>query len=538
MNKDYDLGNFDKDDILIGDKLVLPLGSTTEITIDQLIDINEVSEIVKDPQGNYSIRYANKMDISVTEIKINDLSISAGKEIPKATIPTLSNVVAELPPFPLYQTDANFSFGNIPEVTSVDSILFNTADPAKSVCAVTVSTQGIDATAAEIYLDVTIRFPKGFLPVQQSLFSITPDGIYQLHLLIPFDKVSGGKTETILFNMRKLALNNSAGTLSVGASLIVKRALSVAPSPTVTPKVDLGIAFQKIDFTAIYGTVSYTPTIAPISLDLSDISELFGPNSTLSFYNPHVLFACNSNTGAEFRCQADLAAWKAGQKIASINPMFVIDKAPAPGVPIIENIWIGPKDPMLSLYKWVEADINALLRNTPDQIVMAPTVSLLPAVGTFLPPNPQIKLDYTLEVPFAAGKDFSISFSEILKGVFDSGINKTFFSTGKAEIFGKASNKLPFALFINLVICDENMNPVGIVFPEVKLAGSPDGSVVKTDISFSIKAEDMSKMQQARNIEIRMTAASSEELEGIPLNANQSIQLELMLKKEGGISIK
>lgn len=260
--------------------------------------------------------------------------------------------------------------------------------------------------------------------------------------------------------------------------------------------------------------------VASEEVNTDVFGELFGENFVLDLANPHIKLEWAISEGS-VGSKLQITAIR-GSERRTISSDFPIS-AQHP------NIWIGPIDPSdPKNFLFVEnKELPQILQIVPEKLdlslfVNADQISDLPAEAFQ-------HIKYAVEIPFAPAKGFRATSVERIKDAFDETFVDYIFSGGTATIFGKITNEMPFDLSIEMVILDEQDQPVAITFPVQEVKGEAG------EVKFEITAEDMPKMTTARHIDFKLHLSGRAESE--TLKKGEKISLNLKLQKTGGISI-
>lgn len=256
--------------------------------------------------------------------------------------------------------------------------------------------------------------------------------------------------------------------------------------------------------------------VASTVVSLGDLKGLFADDFNLSLVDPHLMLESSMTSGV-LDCRLDIVG-----KPTSALTSFTLS-------PTTPDIWIGPNakyvTPGFTFHQ--NNDLPKVIAEVPDSIFIYLLGHREQAAQ--LPVGALSNLNYTLEIPFTPAPDFEATTVERLKDAFDETFVDYVFSGGTAKIYGTVTNGMPFDLTIEMVILDEQEQPLDIKLPLQPVNGASG------DVEFILSEKDMEKMATARNLDFKLhlTGRSTPE----PLKQGQEITLKLKLKKTGGISI-
>lgn len=273
-------------------------------------------------------------------------------------------------------------------------------------------------------------------------------------------------------------------------------------------------------------------SVADASIDLRETMGLFDANDlVLSLVDPRIKVETRSNVPASINSSLSIESQKGNENMStSIDFEFTS---------LDNKLWIGADRNAVSQgYVFIDnKDLGNLIKIAPEVMKLDLGLDLSSLEIASLPENPNVSLDYTVEIPFAPAKDFKATLSQSIDDAFDEDFVDYVFSGGTATISGKVKNGFPLGFSMNLVITDQTDRPVGIRFTPQQVAACTATGESESTISFLITEQDMDKMNMAKNIRIELEARGDALVEGISLNKNQKIALDLKLKKTGGIVI-
>ena len=273
-------------------------------------------------------------------------------------------------------------------------------------------------------------------------------------------------------------------------------------------------------------------SVADASIDLMETMGLFNANDlVLSLVDPRIKVETKSNVPASINSLLSIESLKDEEHVSTFIDFEFTS--------LDNKLWIGADEdvvPQGYIFK-ENKELGNLIKIAPEVMKLDLGLDLSSLDIASLPENPNVTLDYTVEIPFAPAKDFRAILNQSIDDAFDEDFVDYVFSGGTATISGKVKNGFPLGFSMNLIITDEMNRPVGIVFTPQQVAACTVSGESESTISFLITEQDMKKMATARNIQIELEAKGDSAAEGICLNKNQKIDLDLKLKKTGGIVI-
>lgn len=540
VNTDYD-GLLDVEIGNVMDTVVAPLGHTGKVVLADLIDIDNLSDIYIE-DNKYNIRFSDEigfMDVPVVEIV--DFNAPLEFIVPPAFItiindlPNIGGVIGPLPEEKI--KTSRLSFGQIAfsdAIEKIDSVLMDTSSENRTKFDMSIDLQGFDFEDVDAEFIFDIVMPVGYEFSSSEYHFNVDSGVYSTRIRASYDEVAAGQFNISFFadKIGEVALNIQAD-ITVSLEITSAKKLAFVASPEILANVRI----YNMDFTAVYGRFNIAETIPEITVSLSDISNLFGDDAVLDFYNPMINILGTHNFGFKTKFDLKFASRKKGVELEMLPIPLALSAVNKPGDIDDFSYSISQINNQIAGADWIKSDVGSLLSNGADEVVILGTVSDLPSIQSFITNTPITTAEYEINVPFSAGKDFYMKISEQFKDIFDEALADKLFNSGSLEFFGNIRNTLPLNLEVLMIPLDADGNPVGVDLGKSLVSGSDNSVPSESTLSFKLKEEDMSKMRNAKSLELVIKALSSEALEGIQIKDTDFIEINLNWMKIGGITI-
>lgn len=534
VDNKYDLADVNTDEITIGDDVVAPLGSGS-IEASKLLDKDNVKEIQVDPDGNYVIVYTDELNVSMPDardVRLDDIHLNINPIAVPAEIPSSVTIHSALE-IPLDDTRSVLDFEFPKEITRLDSVLFEASNQS-AVFYLNVWAKDFQLLQGNVDVSFKVTFPKGFeiVSLTQDFNSRVDDNIFTCTL--PLARLQ--EKLRLPIKVKKAV----GGTITIAS--VIHAAAETKVEKGANPAFCMEADFRALDYTVVYGAFNIKFNVDPSILDMGDFSNIFeGDDNYLSFTDPHVTLHTESNVGIPLEGTLDLSAMNnKGISKSTVIPGINILPATTPGEVKENNLWIGGKDIQIKPgYTLLENnELREIIAISPDRTSFNMKIVVPSVKGPqFFTKDAAAKVKYDVEIPFAVTKDFRSNVTEMIEGAFDEDLVDYVFQNGTATISGEVKNTVPLDIEMDLIIVDEQGSPVGIDLQPQKVAGSPDGNEVVSEVSYTIEEKDMPKMATAKDIKVLLTITSSTQLEGKNLKEGQKLELILKLTKTGGITI-
>lgn len=527
VDNDYDLSDVDTDDLTVGDKWSLNLG-TGVLSASELLDVDNVDEIFTDSNGDYIARYSSVISVTPSRTPvIRDQSFELG------SVPIPLQGIGAIPPqgveISVDRTSGQLEIKGADGIEELYRAELNTAAD-KSLLGITVRTG--DFTVPGATAVVNLALPDGYvIDTDYTPAGVTVDGTeiewtftlgsansYTLSLPVSTIDVSGDNTVTV-----EAVLKIPGGTV-----------VDLGPAPSVA----YTVSFGSLDYKVVYGKFDITFSSSPKTADIGKLYDIFDDeDAVLSFREPYILLDTRSNIGMPVAAVLEITPDGDGSGAEVRVEDIPIPAAPEYGGSSFARFWMGETDPGSSdyIFKYAEG-LGDVIKESRENIYLAGSGRSVATQGQqFFPADARADLEYTIEIPLAPARDFYAVSVQSLEDAFGD-MRDYLFSAGTAEIYGTATNSMPLNFDLDMIITGEDGQSVGITFPTQYIAGpvSPSEPSV-SEISFYFDEAAVARMATAQDMELRFVAMGMDQAPA--LNSNHEVLLDLKIRKSGGIHI-
>ncbi len=527
VDNDYDLSDVDTDDLTVGDKWSLNLG-TGVLSAADLLDVDNVDEIFTDTNGDYIARYSSVISVTPSRTPvIRDQSFELG------SVPIPLHGIGAIPPqgveISVERTSGQLEIKGADGIEELYRAELNTAAD-KSLLGITVRTGDFTIPGATAIVNLTL--PDGYvIDTDYTPAGVTVDGTeiewtftlgaansYTLSLPVSTIDVSGDNTVTV------------EAVLKIPGGTVVD--LGPAPSMAYT------VSFGSLDYKVVYGKFDITFSSSPKTADIGKLYDIFDDeDAVLSFREPYILLDTRSNIGMPVAAVLEITPDGDGSGSEVRVEDIPIPAAPEYGGSSFARFWMGETDPGSSdyIFKYAEG-LGDVIKESRENIYLAGSGRSAATQGQqFFPADARADLEYTIEIPLAPARDFYAVSVQSLEDAFGD-MRDYLFSAGTAEIYGTATNSMPLNFDLDMIITGEDGQSVGITFPTQYIAGpvSPSEPSV-SEISFYFNEAAVARMATAQDMELRFVATGMDQAPA--LNSGHEVLLDLKIRKSGGIHI-
>ncbi len=555
VNDEYDMSgdNLNKDVTLFEDGVTLPLGTTEQIKMKDLLkDVNtdvlqvgENGEYYVDYSGSFEMdkdlaSVAGLVDVNIPNVDLSqDVTFSffdSGAPVPHFEIVVIDKLETDIKE----SIEVEFlSAKDMPKelkslgVITVGETYINLAmdaSPFMSKLGSAKLTVDFDMTLPEIIrlagqesnvLKLSgVADEKGVVkidPVRVEAFDVNTDALGQG--VKDVIKVDGTvKLSDLPEDLSMDVVQSLMGELSFGFDVSLKNADS---------------SKKDIEIKKVTGKVDYRFDPVVQDVDLSDINELLGDSGSsvnLDFYRALLGLEAVTNFGVPVVADMVLVPYYGGRpdESRSIAAAVALNASPS-----------ADKD-AVTKYTFDEEDVLGLIRKLPEKLELRVDACTDPKKEAVVEPGAEYRLavGYNMNIPMEFGEDFNISFTTELNDLPE--IFGSLLSNGnKVTIAGSVENSLPLGFDLRISARDSRGADVpladGAGVQKISPCGA-GGSAVKTELGITLALKDGAASDDIASLDLVFNA-NSEGAAGIPVTEDAYLQAVLQLVLPEGITV-
>lgn len=576
VNHDYDFKNITdvNTDITVGgSEFALPIGSLDSIALSRFLSETDFLTV---NNGKYEITQSGVLAIDVPRMNIAPF---------RPQNPVLGELILDFSNFsPSSQITANGVSKNSP---SQYANLNFTADATLGDLDINIVVPGIDKGITSVKalhfqsaISVVFNFSLTGLP------SAARVAFDQYTITMPDYMVFA---DPVLQSTRKLVLDNVAFTASGQYSrsvsivgLVADGALTpsalgeIKLNGDVTMQGGVKVSGENIDPGQLQRVV-FRPTIsigqmavgsvtAKINPDmtiesqeviLGDVPDfLRGEGTKIDLFSVALALDVNNPIDVKVNFGVDLTPYINGVAIGSNSVSqtgMVVEPHPfgAPEATTLTKIWFSN---ILSSIpqgytSYINPSLSKVIETIPDKIEIQPTATIDQTLFSTIDLNKaySIGVDYRLVAPLSLGKDFMISYTEMVEDI-GSQISSYLTNTSSIEILTSVLSDIPLQFTLVAKALDANgsaLNSVQIEMkavegslPGVILPCDASGRAVRSDVVLKISETTKGALTKMDKINLTFTGAATQIVTGQSLAPRQSLKVDMSAKIPGGITIK
>ena len=535
----YDL---DKDiDMTIhvgGEYLSAPFGSTEQITLDQIIEIEEGDDLQL-IDGAYHVLTSGSIDDVSTEVRpvnvdattteIDPIEVANDQDFSAGSQETTTNRKQSKP----IETSAKDIDEAVEEVYQLTT--------EKTPINITL-TKGGNMNLSELKANVTIMFPdimsvEGADEKNQITFTITENDfaddnnfIYTVYLT---GLAWGDGTKDngyIIGDDRRIDISEDV-TVNVEATVKVA-SINPGDQLTLTPTIDI----EDMVVTSVTGIARPELDESSSTVEIANLPDFLENEETeLDITNPIITFTAYNPLDIAVEITGTLYGMKNGTVIDGSNVNIGGEATDPiilqPGNNIISLSRLGTNDANVTSDIQV-ADLNNLIRRVPDQVnvTIQPTVICNDYFTINLGETYTVGCDYDIDVPLAFGSNMKIVYDETIDDINGSDLEDIDFT--QAVVTATVANTIPVGMELtddNVRILDAAGNKIDGITVSVAQgniqAGDGSETPVSSELEIKLETTETGTLSRLTAIDLKITATTGS-TQGIQLYSNQWVQLQ------------
>lgn len=467
-------------------------------------------------------------------------SSTVGLEVKDASVTTKSITIN----IPTQNTDFAINQFVSTDVKKINKVSLKTPTTITLKIDVSNLPSGIDSLFFKNYtikLPTTMKFKTGDVNVNNEViinrgFKIS-DGFVKVLTLESFDF---GATGLALIN-GYFVLNESihlSGSAYIKNSTINSSELGTV---TVQPKITIG----SIPIARIEGQIS--PKIEPISenITLAIPEMLKNSENNLDIQNPVITLEIGNTLGIPVDLALSLIPKRNGVAIpnATVSTTVSVAAATTLGEFTWSKFWLSKTNEGVTtgFTSVIISNLSDMLKTFPDEIEVkaTPTITGTNHIVDLYSPKNALNVKYSVNVPLDFGEDFRIQYRDTISDL-QKDLSKYVEYANKIDIVVVVSNEIPLDLGLTLVPLDASNNVIpGLTLNVTDKIKSCDlnGNAQISLITLGLHEVEEGALSKLNAFDYKINASKNSTVAGIPLNASQTVGIELRVRIPGGITI-
>lgn len=544
VNEEYDVDNINTEITLAANGLTLPIGSTKQLTMKNVLkDIDmDMLRILDD--GSYAIGVNDDLDLASVlpdfgeMTSVHDARVSSTLNIPMLK----SGLNVDLGKFEVEVSD-DFEFAILKSsyassiVTGIETITFDDASLDLSFAFSDLPHFG---AGKDLNVDFDLALPEEIVLDQTD------------------DRVDGNvvKISTVIRNgevvmepIRILAMDLSGYDMSKGKDLIGKVKIdgvlhvktTVFESDNDHSEMEVSVAIRNLDVEKIVAHVQYEIDGTEQHIAMDGFPDFMKDDSfVLDIAHPHIMIKAATNMGipASGELMIIPVADGVAHKEDMIDIYLTLPKSESSDKTASVTYWLGDDSKLCPKgCTFVKADISKLIKKIPDEFLFKLSSSTDQVEDCVLEPAADyvFDIDYDFVLPLDFGKDLHMAMTDTITDL--SGLFGQIFEKNSVKISGDVTSCLPVQLDLNIELLDAKGKVIKTETPvkQTIAACEADGTPSVSPLSLTVDVADGASVQNVDAMKVSFVV-SAPNASG-PVKEDDYVQANLKLALPEGITI-
>lgn len=544
VNEDYDVSNINKEITLAGDGLTLPLGSTKQLSMKNVLSGIDVDLFRTLEDGSYAIGVNDKLDLASVlpdmdgMESVQDAAVSSSVKIPMHQ-GHLDHLEGK------FSVDLNdeFEFAILKAsyatdmVKGIETISFADASLNMSFAFYDLPDFG---AGKDINVDMTLTLPEEIVLDQNDervdgnvvkISSSLSDGMLKM------DPVS------------ILAMDLSGYDMSKGKDLIgkvkVEGVLYVQTTSLDIKKeqseMSVSVAIRNLDVEKIVAHVEYDIDATEQHIAMDGFPEFMKDDSfVLDVVHPHMMIKVKTNMGIPASGNLLITPVVNGEahEADMITASLSLPASPTSEKTDSVTYWLGDESTLCPEgCVFVKAEIGKLIRKIPDEFLFKLSSTVDYVEDCVIEPAAEynFEVEYDFVLPLDFGKDLHIEMADTLTGL--SGVFGQMFEKNSVQLSGDVTSCLPVQLDLRIDMLDARGNVIKTDKPITQkiAARNADGTASVSPISLTM---GVAKGESVLNVDALKVSfvVTSPDASG-PIKETDYVQANLSISLPDGLTV-
>lgn len=544
VNEEYDVSNINSEITLAGNGLTLPLGSTKQLTIKNVLkDIDmDMLRILDD--GSYAIGVNDDLDLASVlpdfgeMTSVHDARVSSTLNIPMLK----SGLNVDLGKFEVEVSD-DFEFAILKSsyassiVTGIETITFDDASLDLSFAFSDLPHFGAEK---DINVDFDLALPEEIVLDQTD--ERVDGNVVKISTVIR-------NGEVVMEPIRILAMDLSGYDMSKGKDLIGKVKIdgvlhvqtTVFESDNDHSEMEVSVAIRNLDVEKIVAHVQYEIDGTEQHIAMDGFPDFMKDDSfVLDIAHPHIMIKAATNMGipASGELMIIPVADGVAHKEDMIDIYLTLPKSESSDKTANVTYWLGDDSKLCPKgCTFVKADISKLIKKIPDEFLFMLSSSTDQVEDCVLEPAADyvFDIDYDFVLPLDFGKDLHMEMTDTITDL--SGLFGQIFEKNSVKISGDVTSCLPVQLDLNIELLDAKGKVIKTETPvkQTIAACEADGTPSVSPLSLTVDVADGASVQNVDAMKVSFVV-SAPNASG-PVKEDDYVQANLKLALPEGITI-
>jgi len=551
-SRDYDLSKADKSISIGGEQFVFPLGNSTKMNPDSIMNFSSIKELRQDGSGNYFFNYSGSVSQSISYTSmVSDLSLP-DKEVNKTmmgfALPVLTDSELDMLTFPV---DLQFSDEEVFEFTynlsdakkegliRLDSAKFS---PSHIAFAGKLNCVGVSTIPVGIEMGLEVILPSR---IQTSDPRQVGDVIKVFSQL-----TSDGKTRNTPIDFDMINLTDPTNAFKFTENIRIRSTRIIVPSKSVY-KTFMGkdMSFElKVSIEGTNGGVIAPEIIWCLmdrgaeprkeSIEITGIPD-YMKDGVLDLVTPLLSIDLATNATFPVIVDADISSYSGTSAIGSTSASVITDYVSTPYQKLTTHYLLANEDLELPDYKFVKTDIRTLVKSIPDVInlTVTPHTYYQPSDPAsqqvvFVNEVTNVDVDYDLTIPLVFGQNLKMELRDTVTKMPEK--LGEILTKCDISLIGEASSTLPADFVLRMNFLDADGNSLDMHSTESVIRGTSQ-SGIPVSTSYSVDIKKSANAGKISDLELILQVKNGQ---SFSLTSDDYIQLSILASVPGGIEFE
>lgn len=307
-------------------------------------------------------------------------------------------------------------------------------------------------------------------------------------------------------------------------------------------KIDVKAAIEDIEIAQVEAVVDYQIEGINETFKISGLPEFMkGDDFVIDLANPHLVIKAKTNMGIPVSGNLSIIPLIGGVENtdARIDATIKLPYTDSAEKTDSVVLWFGAdKGSCPADYTFIEADVNKLIRQIPDELKLQLSAGTESDKACILDPSAEYDLgvSYDFVVPMAFGEDLHIELSDTM--AIASPILSQMLEKNSVQLAGSVTSSLPVQLELNVELLDDNNQaiPMSVAAKQKISAGNSDGSAAVSPLDFTLDLADGASATNLSGIKLTFVVSAPNST-GRPIGENDFVQADLKIAAPEGVTL-
>lgn len=545
VNEEYDVSNINSEITLAGNGLTLPLGSTKQLTIKNVLKDMDMDMLRVQEDGSYAIGVKDELDLTsvLPDLggmgHVDDIKVSSNMTIPMFK----GNMNVDLGKFEVEVKD-DFEFVVLQSsfasdaVTGVETIMFEDACLDISFA---FSNLPSFAAGKEMSVDFNITLPEEMILDESD--ERVDGNVVRVSSVIKNGNLSVAPVKILAMDLSKYDLTEGEdllGKVEVDGVFHVATTIS-SGSQGGTSDMKISVAVKNLSVEKMVAHVQYEIDGTEQHIAMDGFPDFMKDDSfVLDVAHPHIMIKAATNMGipASGELMIIPVADGVAHKEDMIDVYLTLPKSESSDKTASVTYWLGDDSKLCPKgCTFVKADISKLIKKIPDEFLFKLSSSTDQVEDCVLEPAADyiFDIDYDFVLPLDFGKDLHMEMTDTITDL--SGLFGQIFEKNSVKISGDVTSCLPIQLDLNIELLDAKGKVIKTETPvkQTIAACKADGTPSVSPLSLTVDVADGASVQNVDAMKVSFVV-SAPNASG-PVKEDDYVQANLKLALPEGITI-